>query len=470
MIKNIKKSFQGLFKIPEDLSSKLPTPEFHRSYLWLTYVCLISGSIHFLFIPLFALTGVIPLALFNILSVVTWFGAIFLNRKGHFVKAFFIIDLEILAHAILCVVIIGWGAGFQYYLIIMPMAVFLARLGTIPRYAETTIKVGAVFSHCLCYMLLNYYSQKSTPLYSLNPIILNVLNYANIMSICGVMAVFSYSYTRETKRAEEKLEQEHQRATKALEERNQALVRLNEELAEAAAYVRTMLPKPIIEGDIRTDWRFIPSRSLGGDAFGYHWFDENEFAIYIIDVCGHGVGAALLSASVMNVLRSQSLSNTDFKDPEQVLESLNAAFPSEDNNDMFFTMWYGVYKRSTRELTYASGGHPPALLLSGADINEFRLIELKTPNFIIGGIPDFKYEKRKYKVNKNSRLYVFSDGVYEVEKTDGSMWRFDEFSEFLEKLRTETQPKLDRLYRYAKSLGNSEHLEDDFTIVEVAFG
>jgi sigma-B regulation protein RsbU (phosphoserine phosphatase) len=69
---------------------------------------------------------------------------------------------------------------------------------------------------------------------------------------------------------------------------------LNQELADAADYVRTILPKPITEGPIRTDWRFVPSTSLGGDAFGYHMVDENHFAIYLIDVSGHGVGAALL--------------------------------------------------------------------------------------------------------------------------------------------------------------------------------
>jgi len=137
---------------------------------------------------------------------------------------------------------------------------------------------------------------------------------------------------------------------------------LNQELAEAAQYVKTILPQPITEGVIRTDWRFVPSTSLGGDAFGYHWLDENHFAIYLIDVSGHGVGAALLSVSVMNVLRSQSLPNTDFKDPEQVLEPLNVAFPGEENNDMFFTIWYGVYKKGTRKLIYASGGHPPAYI------------------------------------------------------------------------------------------------------------
>jgi sigma-B regulation protein RsbU (phosphoserine phosphatase) len=60
--------------------------------------------------------------------------------------------------------------------------------------------------------------------------------------------------------------------------------------------------------------------------------------------------------------------------------------------------------------------------------------------------------------------------VYEVEKSDGTMWRFQEFADFLNNVKTDGQSILDRLYNYSKKLGNSENFEDDFTIVEVAFG
>jgi phosphoserine phosphatase RsbU/P len=102
---------------------------------------------------------------------------------------------------------------------------------------------------------------------------------------------------------------------------------------------------------VRIDWKFIPSNSLGGDAFGYHWLDDDNFAIYLLDISGHGVGAALLSVSVMNALRSESLLNTDFCEPDQVLASLNHAFPGEQHNDMFFTIWYGVFNKSSYSLT-----------------------------------------------------------------------------------------------------------------------
>ncbi|MBT8333422.1 MAG: PAS-domain containing protein, partial [Deltaproteobacteria bacterium] len=179
----------------------------------------------------------------------------------------------------------------------------------------------------------------------------------------GTVAI--YSDISDLKQREEELED-------ALEERKQAFFLLDQELSEAAEYVKNILPHPLQKGKINIDWKFVPSTSLGGDAFGYYWLDENHFVIYLIDVSGHGVGAALLSVSVINALRSQSLTGTDFKDPAQVLASLNKAFPCEENNYMFFTIWYGVYNKSTRELIYASGGHPPALFIDDTQEGDSR--------------------------------------------------------------------------------------------------
>jgi sigma-B regulation protein RsbU (phosphoserine phosphatase) len=144
------------------------------------------------------------------------------------------------------------------------------------------------------------------------------------------------------------LRDQERRAFVALRE---SQARLATELAEASAYVQSLLPKPI-SGDIATDWQSIPSAELGGDLFGYRDLDADRFALYLFDVSGHGVGAALLSVSVANALRSESI-DVDFADPAAVLGALNNAFPMEKNNEMYFTAWYGVYARSTRELVYA---------------------------------------------------------------------------------------------------------------------
>jgi len=388
--------------------------------------------------------GVRELSLFNVLSVLLWILALAINLKGHLTIGYSIGNIEVVAHALLCTIYLGWESGFHYYVLTFPVALFAVGIWTVGR---TILLIAA---NALAYVLIFHFSQYSNPLSTLSPDVINILNIA-------------------VRKAEEEVEREHKRATSAFVERNKALMRLNGELAEAADYVRTMLPQPIFEGTIKTDWRFIPSTSLGGDAFGYHWLDDEHFILYLIDVSGHGVGAALLSVSVLNVLRSQSLPNTDFKDPEQVLKSLNAAFPGEENNDMFFTMWYGVYNQNKRELTYASGGHPPALLLSDTTTDNAQVILLSTHNNVVGGMLESKYQKQKERINKRSTLYIFSDGVYEVEKSDGSMWRFKEFSDFMSKLNSDGLSRLDRLKNYARSIGDSEIFDDDFTILEVTF-
>jgi sigma-B regulation protein RsbU (phosphoserine phosphatase) len=459
----VKSLFQSLNEVPE---GKFPpeyyTPRIVRGIVFGNYAYPVGLSIHALFIVIFALIGITILALFNIGSVILWIAATLLHRRGYLGQAYSLVAIETIAHAAVCTAVIGWDTGFQYYVLVQPACVFLFHYSTARKVA-----IAAIYS--CAYAAMNYYANASGPQIELSALYIAVFNYGNIYSFCSVLAFVAYLYFRAAITAEEKLEKEHQKTSAALTERNQALMRLNQELSEAADYVRTILPQPITEGDIRTDWRFVPSTSLGGDAFGYYMVDDGHFAIYLIDVSGHGVGAALLSVSVMNVLRSQSLPNTDFKDPEQVLESLNIAFPGEENNDMFFTIWYGVFNKSTRELTYASGGHPPALLLDGNTTGDSKATKLRTPNYVVGGMLEAIYEKKECLVGENDRLYIFSDGVYEIEKSDGSMWRFKEFAEFMNEVKAEGQSILDHIHLNACNLKQSDSFEDDFTIVEVSF-
>jgi len=255
---------------------------------------------------------------------------------------------------------------------------------------------------------------------------------------------------------------------KTLLEKSEDLKRLNNELSDAAGYVKTVLPTAITSGTLLTDWRFIPSVSLGGDSFGYHWIDDDHFAVYLLDVSGHGWGAALLSVSVINVLRSHALPETDFCDPQQVLSSLNNAFPGDQHNDMFFTIWYGVYNKSSEKLVYSSGGHPPALLFSKSDSNQILMEQLRTPNFIMGGKQDVDYQSKIQEIQRPSRLYIFSDGVYEITKKDGSIWGLSEFMEFSVQSFNVDQPNLDCLLRYTQEIAQQKEFEDVFTILEIA--
>lgn len=249
-------------------------------------------------------------------------------------------------------------------------------------------------------------------------------------------------------------------AYRALEESQKALA---DELAKAAEYVISLLPPPLTEGDIRADWSFVPSAQLGGDAFGYHALDEDHFALYLLDVCNHGVGPALLSVQALNVLRNQMLPGVDYHDPSQVLESLNDAFPMDRHNNLYFTVWYGVYDRRSRIMRFGNAGHPPALLLTP----DGQAIDLVKSNLMIGGMPELTYKSDSHEIPPGSRLFVFSDGVYEVAPPEGEYWKYSEFREYMASLPADGE--IEALLAHVRAMGQREILEDDFSMVKATF-
>ncbi|MEO6812161.1 MAG: GAF domain-containing SpoIIE family protein phosphatase [Isosphaeraceae bacterium] len=241
---------------------------------------------------------------------------------------------------------------------------------------------------------------------------------------------------------------------------------LTNELAQAAKYVYSLLPKPG-NGPVQTRWRFEPSSELGGDCFGHDWIDPDHFAVYLLDVSGHGVGAALLSVSVANALRSRSLPGTDFRDPSAVLARLNDDFPMERHDDRYFTIWYGVFNRKDRTLTYSSGGHPPALLWPSSSHNETGPIELGVGNLAVGMLPGISFESEQVTLGPSSILYLFSDGVYEIQKPGGTMMTRHELRDHLASTPDAGDP--DDVWRFVQRTSDNAHLADDFSFLEVVF-
>ena len=241
--------------------------------------------------------------------------------------------------------------------------------------------------------------------------------------------------------------------------------RLSAELAEAAEYVRSLLPPPA-QGEIDIQWQFIPSTQLGGDSFGYHWVDERHFAIYLIDVSGHGVGAALLSVSVINALRNGALSNTDFNNPSEVLTRLNQSFQMADQNGMFFTIWYGVYDPVTRQLEYASGGHPPGLLVQpdGGAIQR-----LTSRGLIIGIDPELTYASETYTLGVGDTLFLYSDGVYEVRNSAGQIQKLEHFEQLIAQLSGQGRNEVQEIHGEIVKRSGQTSFEDDFSIMRLQF-
>jgi serine phosphatase RsbU (regulator of sigma subunit) len=241
---------------------------------------------------------------------------------------------------------------------------------------------------------------------------------------------------------------------------------LERDIRKASDYVHSLLPAPIDSGPVRTAWRFVPSAQLGGDAFGYYWFDQQTFVFYLMDVSGHGAGSAMHSVSVLNVLRQRALPNVDFKNPAEVLASLNERFPVSEHNGLYFTMWYGVYDTGTRQLSFGTAGHGPAILVPE---DKQGTQELGMSAMMIGMLPDQTYEVRQMTIPEGSTLFVFSDGAYEILTKDGDRWELENFVPLLTASSVAGVPEPERIYQAIKQVVKPGPLDDDLSLMAVTF-
>jgi sigma-B regulation protein RsbU (phosphoserine phosphatase) len=240
---------------------------------------------------------------------------------------------------------------------------------------------------------------------------------------------------------------------------------LQRDLEKARAYVQSLLPPPVRTGEVRTDWFHRPSAALGGDAFSYGPLDEDHLVAYLVDVSGHGVEAAMHSVSVLNVMRQKALSGVDFRDPGQVLEGLNANFQMDDHGGLFFTLWYGVYCRSSRQLRYATAGHHAGLLFAGGAAPE----HLRTRGPMIGAVPGQRYLGSEVVVPPGSLLYLFSDGAFEVTSPEGRQLGLEEFIPLLGGPGAGTPGEAERVYVAVRKQAKPGPLADDFSVLAVSF-
>jgi serine phosphatase RsbU (regulator of sigma subunit) len=237
-------------------------------------------------------------------------------------------------------------------------------------------------------------------------------------------------------------------------------------LEGASRYVQSMLPPPISNGPVRTEWLLIPCARLGGDALGYQWIDDDHFSLYLLDVSGHGPEAAMLAVGVMNALRQKALPGADLRDAAQVVRQLNAMFQMEHHSLMYFTLWYGVYRMSARTLTYCSAGqHPAYLVAAGASEPQ----PLRTANPPVGVTPSHDFKAESTTVPADATLYLFSDGVFEIDTITGQRWELEDLLPTLLDAAVPNLAETQRIYQSVQKVARRGPFDDDFSVLVTRF-
>jgi len=239
---------------------------------------------------------------------------------------------------------------------------------------------------------------------------------------------------------------------------------LSRDLERASHYVLSMLPAPWHQGPLRIEWRYQPSAEVGGDGFGYFALDATHVVIYIVDVSGHGVGAAMHLVAVLAALRQRALNGADFTRPSEVLGSLNDMFQMDRHDGMLFSIWYGVYNLTDRNLGFASGGHHPAYLLPAAG-GPARPLHCLNP--YLGALPGLTVSAGAAQLGAGDRLYLFSDGVFEITPRTARPWGLDDFVALLGRSNDPTASEPEHLYQLVRQQARAGPLEDDFSLLTV---
>ena len=197
---------------------------------------------------------------------------------------------------------------------------------------------------------------------------------------------------------------------------------LEREILSAARYVESLLPSPgtLVPG-VQMVHAYQPSLGLGGDLFNVVPWSEDVLGLYLLDASGHGVSSALRSASFSTFLRRENLwHHIGSTDPGAILTEANKQFPlTEDGN--YFTIIFASLDVRTRTLSYATAGHNGAFLHRRSG----EVCWMARPNLPLGFDHSTIYVTDELPIEPGDRLYLLSDGLYEVPAPNGELWGQD---------------------------------------------
>jgi sigma-B regulation protein RsbU (phosphoserine phosphatase) len=241
-----------------------------------------------------------------------------------------------------------------------------------------------------------------------------------------------------------RMEEELRLAKEATE---RAYDRIRRDVQMAAQLQRALLPTNLgaIPG-IRFAWEYHPCAQLAGDGLNVFWLDDHHVGLYLLDVSGHGVAAALLSVTLARLLSPLLHQSTLLRVPQandkgyrlvppaEVALQLNQWLLANPAGDQYFTMVYGMLDVRTRCLRYVSAGHPGPILHSAGAEPTF----IQVPGFPVGLAADADYTDSELQLKAGDRLFFYSDGITEAVDAAGQLLGLERLREAVRRSQRDT--------------------------------
>ena len=196
--------------------------------------------------------------------------------------------------------------------------------------------------------------------------------------------------------------------------------RIGAELSLATRIQASMLPHIFPAFPDRPEFDIYaamdPAKEVGGDFYDYFLVDHDHLGIVMADVSGKGVPAALFMMASKIIIQSVAMLG---KSPSEILARTNQAICSNNETEMFITVWMGILDLTTGKLTAANAGHEyPAVKNPDGSFGLFK----DKHGFVIGGMEGVRYRDYEIEMRPGSKLFLYTDGLPEATSADDELF------------------------------------------------
>jgi sigma-B regulation protein RsbU (phosphoserine phosphatase) len=168
-----------------------------------------------------------------------------------------------------------------------------------------------------------------------------------------------------------------------------------------------------------------PAREVGGDFYDFFLVDDDHLCLVMADVSGKGIPAALFMMISKVILQSFA---TTKDSAASVLTRANEALCSDNQTNMFVTVWLGILEISTGRLVAANAGHEyPAIKRAGGP---YELLKDKH-GLMVGVMEGIRYKEYELSLEPGDQIFLYTDGVPEAANAQEEMFGMERMVEAL---------------------------------------
>ncbi|MDF2692866.1 MAG: hypothetical protein K0S65_1249 [Labilithrix sp.] len=236
--------------------------------------------------------------------------------------------------------------------------------------------------------------------------------------------------------------------------------RLKYDLELAAKIQKSFLPREVIsvEGlELFAEYR--AAYTVGGDFYDVFWVGEDKLAVFVGDISGKGIAAALLMARISSELRVAALAHVE---PASVMTAMNEAILASDQPELFFTAVYLTFDVKTGEVNLANAGHPtPYWCRPGKPIEPIT----GGASSAIGILDDPGFTATSFHLGHGDSLVLYTDGVVEAANARGHLYGSERLETCLAGV-TSTRPNdiAEGILRSVEEYAMDTAVSDDLTL------